>query len=95
MYISRESGRRQALFVALIALVAAAALIVVSADHAGAAGKAKQLKYVGTSPEAPGTKLIVEGPVSKKAKKGAWPSQVTVRYERFQYATLQPGSRRM
>lgn len=81
MQITRESGRRQALVVALIALVAAAALILVSAGHAGAAGKAKTLKYVGTSPKAPGATLILEGPVSKKAKKGPWPSQVTVTFK--------------
>jgi hypothetical protein len=81
MHITRESGRQPALFVALIALVAAAALILVGAGHAGATGKAKTLRYVGTSPKAPGATLILEGPVSKKAKKGAWPSQVTVTFK--------------
>jgi hypothetical protein len=78
MQTSRQSRRPHALLLALIALAATAALIVVAAGHAEAAGKGKTLKYVGTSPKAPGTKLILEGPPSKKAH--AWPGTVTVTF---------------
>jgi hypothetical protein len=64
---------------ASIALLASAVLILGS-GAAGAAGKAKTLKYVGTSPNAPGAQLILEGPASPKAKKGAWPSTVTATF---------------
>lgn len=64
---------------ASIALLASAVLLFGS-GAAGAAGKAKTLKYVGTSANAPGATLILEGPASPKAKKGAWPSIVTATF---------------
>jgi hypothetical protein len=63
---------------ASLVLLASALLVLLGTGGAAAAGKAKTLKYVGTSPKAPGATMILEGPASKKAKKGLWPSQVVV-----------------
>jgi hypothetical protein len=62
------------------AVLAAMALIFFGAGPAGAAGKGRTLKYVGTSAKTPGGTMVLEGPRSPKAKKGAWPSPVTVTF---------------
>jgi hypothetical protein len=69
MHTFRESSRKQALFIAIVAF---AALIVFGAGHAAA--KAKEIKYAGAATKAPSTKLTLEGP---QGKKGPWPWIVT------------------
>lgn len=78
MNLSQASHGKAAFALASTALLASAALIFLGSGAASA--KPKTLKYVGTSPNAPGAQLILEGPVSKKAKKGAWPSTVTATF---------------
>lgn len=69
-------------------VLGAAALILLGSGAAGAAGKGRTLTYVGTAAKAPGATLVLEGPTSKKARKGAWPSKVTAT---FRNATFECG----
>jgi hypothetical protein len=77
MHTYLGTSRKQATFIVIAALATVTAF---GAGHADAAGNGKTLRYVGTSPKAPGATLILEGPVSKKAKKGPWPASVTVTF---------------
>jgi len=88
MNFTQGSNRKLTCALASTALLASAALIFFGTGAAGAAGKGRALKYVGTAAKAPGATLVLEGPTSRKAKKGPWPSQVTVT---FRNATFECG----
>lgn len=88
MNLTKSSNWKLTYALASTALLAATTLIFFGTAAAGAAGKGRTLKYVGTAAKAPGATLVLEGPTSMKAKKGPWPSQVTAT---FRNATFECG----